>query len=192
MAQRQERRRKPADRTDRQRRAYELSLAGNSLRRISDIMRSEGYTQIGHETVNRLLAAEHAATVLPLAAEHVKRQFERLEESRLRLGKLRDHAQTVLDRFHITVNNGQVIYHAGEPVRDDAPELAAIGAMVNIEKQITAVEARLAKLFGIDAPTQAHVTVVQTTETDAKISELIELMDAADEHEKTPDRVAGG
>jgi hypothetical protein len=172
---------KPAERTDRQRRAYELSLAGHPLREIGAIMRSEGYRDTGKDTVAKLLKAEHAAIVLPLAAEHVKRQYERLEESRLRLGRLRDHAQTVLDRFHITVNNGQVIYHGGEPVRDDAPELAAIGAMVNIEKQITNVEARLAKLFGIDAPTQAHVTVVQTTETDEKIRGLIEEMDAADE-----------
>lgn len=176
-----QRERKPAERTDRQARAFELSLAGHPLRKISEIMRGEGYQQIGYETVNRLLKAEHERIILPLATEHVQRQYERLEAQRVRLAKLQDHAQTILDRFHITVNNGVVVYHDNAPVRDDGPELAAIGAMVNIEKQIIANEQRLAKLFGLDAPTQVHTTVVQTTETDAAISALITEMDAADE-----------
>jgi hypothetical protein len=181
MSARNESRTKPAVRTDRQARAYELSLAGNSSRKISDLMRAEGYTQIGHTTVDNLLKAEHARIVVPLATEHVKRQYERLEAQRLHLAKLQEHAQTILDRFHITVNNGQVIYHGNEPVRDDGPELAAIGTMVNIEKLKIANEQRLAKLFGLDAPTQVHTTVVQTTETDAAISALITEMDAADD-----------
>lgn len=168
------------ERADRARRAFELSLSGLSLRAVSDQMKSEGYRGISHEHARRLIREHTDSVILPLATEHVKRQYERLEESRVRLGKLRDHAQTVLDRFHITVNNGKVIFINDDPVRDDGPELAAIAAMVNIEKQLLTTEDRIAKLFGLDAPTQVHTTVVQTTETDAAISALITEMDAAD------------
>lgn len=76
-------------------------------------------------------------------AEYRAEQAERLDEMLRR-------ACEVLERQHITVSNGKVIYHGEEPLEDDAPVLLAI-------KTILQIEERRAKLFGLDTPVKQLV-----------------------------------
>jgi DNA-binding transcriptional MerR regulator len=71
-------------------------------------------------------------------AEYRAEQAERLDE-------MLRKAYEVLERKHITVNNGKVIYLGEEPMEDDAPTLMAI-------KTILQIEERRAKLLGLDTP----------------------------------------
>lgn len=68
-----------AKRAERQVRAYELSLRGHSYRKISEIMKAEGYRQVSHVTVRTLIKLECDARVLPLADEWRKRTIDRLQ-----------------------------------------------------------------------------------------------------------------
>lgn len=168
------------ERTDRARRAYELSLAGNSLRAVSDLMKAEGYRQVSHATVRTLISEHTREILLPLAAEHVKRQYERLEEARIRMTEVMERAKAIADRFHVTVSYGQVMVDEyGEKLRDDGPEMDALKILMAAEAQLLRTEERIAKLFGTDAPAQQTVTVVNTTETDQAIRALTDQIEAA-------------
>jgi len=173
---------KPAEKADRARRAFELAKDGKSTRDISTKMKAEGYRSVSHTVVARLIREHAAAVVLPLAKEHVTREFERLMDQRARLDGMRERAQLVLDRFHVTVSHGKVIYtgqdtdgEGGEPLRDDGPELAAINTMLGIEAMVLKNAEAMAKLFGFNAAAEVNVTV--TGETDAAIRALTEAMD---------------
>lgn len=170
---------RPAHRADRARRAFELALAGNTGRVIAEIMRGEGYRQISQPTVSRLVREYGESIVLPLAAEHVTREFERLMAQRLRLDKQAKRAWEICERFHFATNNAGVIMVADptngpdavRPVRDSGPELQALTVMQGIEKLVLANAEALAKLFGYRAPEEKKVTV--TTEVDAAIRDLV-------------------
>lgn len=175
-------RRKPAERVERARRAFELTLAGNSTRRTSEIMQAEGYKQIGHMTVSRLVREYGESLVLPLAQEHVTREFERIMEQRVRLDAQRERAWEICERFHMVTNNAGVVMLPdggkgpdGEPtftpVRDSGPELQALSVMQGIEKLVLANAEALAKLFGYRAPEEKKLTV--TTELDNAIADLV-------------------
>jgi hypothetical protein len=173
---------RPAQRADRARRAFELSLAGNSGRVIAEIMKGEGYRQISQPTVSRLVREYGESLVLPLAQEHVTREFERLMEQRLRLDAQRERAWEICQRFHMVTNNqGVVMLPDGgkdqdgdptfTPVRDSGPELQALSVMQGIEKLVLANAEALAKLFGYRAPEEKKLTV--TTELDNAIADLV-------------------
>lgn len=76
-------------------------------------------------------------------AEYRAEQAERLDEMLRR-------AYEVLERKHITVSNGKVIYLDGAPMEDDAPTLLAI-------KTVLAIEERRARLFGLDTPVKQQI-----------------------------------
>lgn len=67
-----------------------------------------------------------------------------------RLDEMLRKAYEVLERKHITVSNGKVIYLDDAPMEDDAPTLMAI-------KTVLAIEERRAKLFGLDTPVKQLV-----------------------------------
>jgi hypothetical protein len=171
-----------ADRVERARRAFELTLAGNSLRQTAEIMRGEGYLKISHQTVANLCRDFAREITLPLAAEHVTREFERLMEQRLRLDAQRERAWEICERFHMVTNNAGVVMlpDGGKdeqgnptftPVRDSGPELQALSVMQGIEKLVLANAEALAKLFGYRAPEEKKLTV--TTELDNAIADLV-------------------
>jgi len=188
---------RPAERAARDVRAFELAVKGKSTRQISEIMRTEGYRNVSHVTVSKLIRQHAAEVVLPLAQEHVAREFERLMEQRQRLDAMRERAQLVLDRFHVTVSHGSVIYlydddetpeeakerkqrgerrAGGTPLRDDGPELQAITVMLGIEDRVLKNAEAMARLFGYNAAAEVNVTM--TTETDTAIRALTEAMTA--------------
>lgn len=90
-------------------------------------------------------------------AEYRAEQAERLDDMLAR-------AYEVLERKHITVSNGKVIYHEDKPLEDDAPTLMAI-------KTVLAIEERRARLFGLDTP------VVQKVAGDVTVTYSFEGVD---------------
>jgi hypothetical protein len=76
---------------------------------------------------------------------HRAEQAERLDE-------MLRKAYEVLEKRHITVSNGKVIYLDDGPMEDDAPTLMAI-------KTILQIEERRAKLLGLDTPVKQQVEV---------------------------------
>ncbi|MEU8362337.1 hypothetical protein AB0C27_40595 [Nonomuraea sp. NPDC048882] len=76
-------------------------------------------------------------------AEYRVEQAERLDEMLRR-------AYEVLERRHITVSNGRVIYHEDEPLADDGPTLQAIRTVLAIEEQ-------RARLLGLNAPVKQEL-----------------------------------
>jgi hypothetical protein len=71
------------------------------------------------------------------------------------LDEMAREAWQVLRRPHLIVSQGRVAKHpdTGEPLHDDGPLLAAIGKLLDIQ-------ARRAKLVGMDAPTKSSVQVI--------------------------------
>jgi hypothetical protein len=92
------------------------------------------------------------------------------EARHLELNALDDMAReawAVLRREHFAISQGKVMHHpvTAEPLRDDAPVLAAIDRLLNIQ-------ARRAKLLGLDAPVKSRVEVVTIDQIDAEIERL--------------------
>lgn len=113
------------------------------------------------------------AHVSQALSRHMKRLVKpQAEELRLLCDSQLDHiyrtALAVLERTHLKVNGGSVVYYTEDPdkhpdakavpLHDSAPVLAAIDRLLRIQ------ESRR-KLWGIDAPVQHEVSVSQVTVT---------------------------
>jgi hypothetical protein len=177
-----------ATRPDRARRAFELALAGNTTRQISELMKGEGFRNIGYDTVARLIKEYGDALVIPLSREHVTREYERLMAQRLRLDEQRDRAWEICNRFHFATNNQGVIRvydpadgpdSPGRPVRDSGPELQALKVMQGVEDLVLKNADALAKLLGYRAPEEKKITL--TTELDNAIADLVGEMNQRDD-----------
>ncbi|MEV8638110.1 helix-turn-helix domain-containing protein [Streptosporangium sp. NPDC051023] len=135
-------RRPPAEREEsRLRRAEVMRLrrVGHTFEQIGEQL---GITrQAAHKLYKACLAEIPAEEIATYRAEQAAR-----------LDALLVEANEVLARKHVTVSNGKVITIDGEPLEDDGVILDAI-------KTILDIEARRAKLFGLDAPTKTAVTV---------------------------------
>jgi hypothetical protein len=92
--------------------------------------------------------------------EYRAEQAERLDDMLRR-------AYEVLERKHITVSNGKVIYHEDQPLEDDAPTLMAI-------KTVLAIEEQRARLLGLNTP------VVQKVAGDVQVTYSFEGVDMGD------------
>lgn len=116
--------------------AARLRARGWSYQRIADEM---GLSQsAAHEAVQRALretVEEPAAEVRALEVERLDAMYAAVVE--------------VLERQHVTVSNGRVIYVGDEPLQDDAPVLAAVDRLLKIQ-------ARRAALLGLDMPTKVE------------------------------------
>lgn len=71
-------------------------------------------------------------------------------EAAERLDEMLRKAYEVLERRHITVSNGRVIYHKDKPLEDDGPTLMAI-------KTVLAIEDQRARLFGFNVPVKQQI-----------------------------------
>ena len=81
------------------------------------------------------------------------------------LEEMAREAWAVLRAKHYTVDKGTVVHHDGKPLLDDAPVLAAIGRLLDIQ-------ARRAKLVGLDAPARSKIEVVSYDAVEAEIMRL--------------------
>lgn len=135
--------------------AYRLRLRGLSYREIGTRM------GVAHTTIAGWTRAESDATIMPLADELRKQQLARLDAMRVACMK-------VLERYHVTVSDGRVVYddQSGERIEDDGPVLQAVDRLVKIED-------RYAKLCGLDAPTQIETKIeLRSDSVDSELQEL--------------------
>ncbi|WP_413102228.1 helix-turn-helix domain-containing protein [Streptomyces sp. Inha503] len=93
-----------------------------------------------HDAVKRALKE-----IVQEPAEDVRRmELERLDF-------LYEKAIEVLEREHVTVSQGKIIYQGDAPLLDDGPVLQAIDRLLRIQE-------RRAKLLGLDAATKTQVS----------------------------------
>lgn len=175
----------PAERIDRARRCFELSLNGHPYRDVAKMMRREGY-RISHTTVGQLVREYAVVAVLPLAKEHVTREFERIQAQRVRLEKGLEAAWAIHDRRHVAYSaTGGVIYDKrGVSIRDDGPSIQALTQVRGFEDLIIKNADVMARLFGYNATVRTEISVV--TETDRAIADLVGELDSRDARDTAP------
>lgn len=134
---------KQAEVAARRAKAVRMRTAGRDWQTIADAL---GYSSRGAacQDVTRALKA-YQDDLAAAAEDHRVLALARLDD-------LLKAAHEVLERKHITVNNGKVIYLGEQPIEDDAPTLMAI-------KTILQIEERRAKLLGLDTPVKQQVEV---------------------------------
>ncbi|MET8864656.1 hypothetical protein ABZW11_17100 [Nonomuraea sp. NPDC004580] len=124
-----------------------------SARQAAEVMRlrRQGVT---FEAIGRQLGVSrqraHKIYTDALKAIPAQEVNEYRAEQAERLDEMLRRAYEVLERKHITVSNGKVIYLDDEPMEDDAPTLMAI-------KTVLAIEERRAKLLGLDTPVKQQI-----------------------------------
>lgn len=84
------------------------------------------------------------------------------------LDEMARQAWAVLRANHYVVDRGEVVRLDDKPLADDAPVLAAIGRLLDIQ-------VRRARLVGLDAPAKATVTHA-SADVDAAVAELAREM----------------
>lgn len=172
----------PAERAEKAQIVFDLKLAGHSFRAIEAITTAPdgptGGDRIPWSSARDLLREELDRRVDPKIDAYRALHLERLEAELLRLDELEVRAKQVLDRHHITVNNGRVITIDDEPLLDDGPVLQAIDRLVKIEDARRKNNAEQRRLLGLDAPTKSEVTVTETTQQDIELQEMVAEMRA--------------
>jgi hypothetical protein len=181
-------RKNPAEQAEKAQVVFQLKLDGHSFRAIEAITAApDGPTRgdrIPWTTARDLLREELARRVDPKIDAYRVLHLERLEAELLRLDELEARAREVLDRHHITVNNGRVINVDGQPLQDDGPVLAAIDRLLKIEDARRKNNESQRKLLGLDAPTKVDAQVTEVTQQDIELAELVreaQAKNAADE-----------
>lgn len=130
----------PARRDESQQRRAEVIRLKRQGRSFESIGEHLGITrQRAHQIYKAALDEIPAQEVNEYRAEQAERLDEMLRK-----------AYEVLERKHITVSNGKVIYLDEEPLEDDAPTLMAIKTVLQIEE-------RRAKLLGLDTPVKQQI-----------------------------------
>lgn len=136
--------------------AAQLRARGVGYREIAERLGFEDHSG-AYRAVQRALVR----TVAEPAAEVRAVQVAQLD-------MLTQQALVVLEREHITIQQGRVVLLEGEdgvsrPVQDDGPVLAAIDRLLKIQE-------RRAKLLGLDAPARHEVVTLDAI--DAEIDRL--------------------
>lgn len=185
------RRRNPAIGAEYAALVFDLKLQGLSFGAIDTLTRAPDGPTRGHRisatTCKELVYAEAARRLDPrveawraIESERLEASLVRLTESAARLDGLEAAALAVLEREHITVNNGRIIDLGGIPLPDDGPVLQAIGRLTRIEDTRRAIEESrrrvsesLRKLHGLDAPTRIETTVTEVTQQDIELQEMV-------------------
>lgn len=161
---------------------FDLKARGMSNGAIDDLTQHPdgptGGRRISASTARDLIREEGARRVDPKIDTWRAVVVERIEAALPRLDALEQAALKVLERHHITVNNGHVIVVDGEPLLDDGPVLQAIDRLVKVEGERQKNTAALRQLFGLDAPTRVEATVTETTQQDVALQELVAEMKA--------------
>lgn len=161
---------------------FDLKLRGMSTHAIDDLTQHPdgptGGRRVSATSVRELIREESARRVDPKIDAWRAIVVERIEAALPRLDRLEEVALGVLEKHHITVNNGRVIMLDGEPLADYGPVLAAVDRLVKIEGERAKNAEQLRKLYGLDAPTRVEATVTEVTQQDVELQELVAEMKA--------------
>jgi hypothetical protein len=157
---------------------FELKARGLTFAAIDDLTSDPDGPTGGHRiaasTARDLVREEAARRLDPKIDTWRAVVLERIENALPRLDRLEQVALGVLEKHHITVNNGRIIkLDDGEPLADYGPVLAAIDRLVKIEGERTKNHDALRKLFGLDMPVRVDATITETTQQDIELQELI-------------------
>ncbi len=156
---------------------FDLKLRGLSFRAIEAVtLDPDGPTggkRVAEATARDLVRQEAARRVDPKVDAWRAIVVERLESAHARLDRMEAAALKVLERHHVTVNNGRVIMLNDEPLLDDGPVLAAVDRLVKIEDARERNTAALRRVFGIDAPAKVDATVHEVTQQDLELQEMV-------------------
>ena len=166
-----------AERTELAEIVFDLKLQGLSFRAIEAATTAPDGPTSGHRvpwsTARDLVREEAERRIDPKVDAWRAIIVERLEAAHERLDYMEAAARKVLERHHITVNNGQIIRVDGEPLLDDGPVLAAIDRLAKIEDARLKNNESLRRLFGLDAPAKVDATVHEVTQQDLELQEMV-------------------
>ena len=123
--------------------------AGRDAEAVQLRCRGLSYRQIAAD-LGMSVSSVHDAVHRALA-EIVREDVGQLRALELeRLDSMEAAVWQVLERKHLTVSNGRVVYHEDEPLEDDAPVLHAVDRLLRIAE-------RRARLLGLDQPVRVDV-----------------------------------
>jgi len=173
---------------------FDLTLQGLTARRIDELTQDPDGPTGGHRisttTVKEMIHQEAARRVDPKVDAWRAVQVIRLEAALARLDGLEEAAIKVLEREHITVNNGRIIMRGDEPLLDDGPVLAAVDRLVKIEDARVRNGEALRRILGLDMPVKVDATVHEVRQEDVELAELIREAKAKNAVEEA--RIKGG
>lgn len=162
---------------------FDLRLAGHSCRAIDALSQAPdgptGGYRVSATTAKELVREEVARRNDPRVDEWRAFELGRLDAALVRLNGLEDAARQVLEREHITVNNGRIIVLDGSPLPDDGPVLAAIDRLIKVEDARQRNSESRRKLLGLDAPAKYDAQVTEVTQQDLELQEMIRDAQAA-------------
>jgi len=169
--------RKRADRAHYAGIVFDLSLQGLSTRKIEEVTKDPQGPTDGHRvpatTAKEMIREEAARRIDPKVDEWRAVQVARIEAALARLDGLEEAAVKVLEREHITVNNGRIIVLNDQPLPDDGPVLAAIDRLVKIEDARLRNGEALRRILGLDMPVKVDATVTEVTQQDMELQEML-------------------
>lgn len=159
---------------------FDLTLQGLSTYKIDTLSREKDGPTGGHRisstTAKEMIREEAARRVDPKVDEWRAVQVTRIEAALSRLDGLEEAAIKVLEREHITVNNGRIITLHDQPLPDDGPVLAAIDRLVKIEDARLRNGEALCRVLGLNMPAKVDYTVTETTQQDIALQEMVAEM----------------
>ncbi|MEU1372995.1 sigma factor-like helix-turn-helix DNA-binding protein [Streptomyces triculaminicus] len=133
-------------------RAAELRGKGWPYRRIAEELGVDVHT--AHQAVQRALKA-----IVQEPAENLRTlELERLDTELDRLNNLEEAVKKVLEKHHVTVSQGKVVYLNDQPLPDDGPVLQAVDRLLKIDEQRRKNGESRRKLLGLDAATKTEVS----------------------------------
>jgi DNA-binding transcriptional MerR regulator len=127
------------DAAERDAEACRMRSKGTTFADIADAL---GYSDESHayrgvqRTIKRIIQ-EPAEELRAMELERLDRMYEVVHK--------------VLERQHLTISHGKIIYHGETPVEDTGPILSSIDRLLKIQE-------RRAKLLGLDAATKTQVS----------------------------------
>lgn len=142
--------------TERRAKLIELRAKGHTWQACADQL---GYSSRSHACVDYGRALDQVKAELTLNIEQYRQaQYENLQA-------LRTVACEIMERDHLIVQGGKIVRHdnpddpeaLGPPILDDGPRLAAIDRIAKIDAQIAA-------LLGLNAPTKVEAEGKLTVE----------------------------
>jgi hypothetical protein len=162
---------------------FDLKLSGHSFRTIDTLSQAPDGPTGGHRvsatTAKELVREEVARRIDPKVDEWRAFELGRLDAALVRLDGLEAAARQVLEREHITVNNGRIIVLDDAPLPDDGPVLAAIDRLIKVEDARQRNSESRRKLLGLDAPAKYDAQVTEVTQQDLELQEMIRDAQAA-------------